>query len=53
VEWSHGNVRGVAAGVDASGALRLRADDGRILSAAVGEIRFLDANGPPGEPVSP
>jgi BirA family biotin operon repressor/biotin-[acetyl-CoA-carboxylase] ligase len=42
VLWSERSVTGTAVGIDGSGALRLRTDDGRRLTASVGEVTFLD-----------
>jgi len=40
--WSESRAAGIAEGVDDAGALRLRAGDGRLLTAVVGEVTFLD-----------
>lgn len=41
LRWSEAGVTGTAQGVDESGALLLRTDDGRVIAAAVGEVTFL------------
>jgi BirA family biotin operon repressor/biotin-[acetyl-CoA-carboxylase] ligase len=41
LRWSEEGVLGVAEGVDEHGRLILRADDGRLLTAGVGEVGFL------------
>ena len=42
VLWSEHSVPGTAIGIDGSGALRLRMDDGQRQTATVGEVTFLD-----------
>lgn len=42
VRWVEERVTGEAEGIDASGALLIRAEDGRLLTAQVGEVGFLD-----------
>ncbi len=41
LRWSHGDISGTAEGVVESGALRIRAEDGRLLTASVGEVGFV------------
>jgi BirA family biotin operon repressor/biotin-[acetyl-CoA-carboxylase] ligase len=41
LHWSERGVSGVAQGVDEHGALVLRTDEGRLVTAAVGEVTFL------------
>jgi BirA family biotin operon repressor/biotin-[acetyl-CoA-carboxylase] ligase len=41
VQWSAAGVCGTAEGVDETGALLLRTDDSRLVTAAVGEVTFL------------
>ena len=45
VRWSEAGIVGTADGIEDSGALRIRTDDGRVLVAAVGEVGFLDPQG--------
>lgn len=42
VHWTHGDVLGVAVGVDETGALRIRAEDGDVVVASVGEVLFVE-----------
>jgi BirA family biotin operon repressor/biotin-[acetyl-CoA-carboxylase] ligase len=42
LHWSEGDARGLAEGVDADGALRIRTDDGRLVAVQVGEVVFLN-----------
>lgn len=42
LRWSQQDLTGTALGVDDRGALRLRTSDGTIVTAAVGEVGFLD-----------
>lgn len=41
VQWSAAGVCGTAEGIDETGALLLRTDDARLVTAAVGEVTFL------------
>jgi biotin-(acetyl-CoA carboxylase) ligase len=41
VRWSAAGVCGTAEGIDETGALLLRTDDARLVTAAVGEVTFL------------
>jgi biotin-(acetyl-CoA carboxylase) ligase len=41
LRWSEAGLTGVAEGVDPAGALILRTEDGRMVTAAVGEVTFL------------
>lgn len=41
LRWSHGDRCGIAEGVLESGALRIRTDDGVLLTASVGEVGFV------------
>jgi BirA family biotin operon repressor/biotin-[acetyl-CoA-carboxylase] ligase len=41
VRWSYEAASGTALGIEESGALRLHLDDGRLVSAVVGEIDFV------------
>lgn len=41
LRWSEEGITGVAEGVDEHGSLILRTDDGRVVTASVGEVGFL------------
>lgn len=41
VHWSYESLQGTAEGVDETGALRIRTEDGRLHVAQVGEVTFL------------
>jgi biotin-(acetyl-CoA carboxylase) ligase len=42
VRWSERGLTGTAEGVDAGGALLIRAPGGELVTAAVGEVGFLE-----------